>query len=151
MTTYPYVMGFKQIHLSSLKTFFQKICTNPFEGSYIVYTPVVYNNGSFIYFGGYTDSNSQSGRTIVSLDSVTFVWNKLGMLNQGRFGHNVINTEGHFLVLGGFNRYNPLISEKCKYANGTIECTTQLPLLVGYELYPELLTVPNDFCKVTLE
>ena len=73
------------------------------------------------------------------------------MLNQGRFGHNVINTEGHFLVLGGFNRYNPLISEKCKYENGTIECTTQLPLLIGYELYPELLTVPNDFCKVTLE
>ena len=78
------------------------------------------------------------------MDATTKIWSKVGDLNSGRSGHNVIFDGAHFLVIGGeyFKK-----TENCTMVNGQMTCAEQKPELTSYAYYPELYMVPIDFCK----
>ena len=95
-------------------------------------------------FGGQTFSDSTDS-TISRLDSITFTWSQVGDLNKGRHGHNVIEIQGEFLVIGGTS--GTLKTERCKLVNGQMLCTEQEPNLYNYREYPELVAVSDNYCK----
>ena len=83
---------------------------------------------------------------IAQLDSVTLTWSKVGELNVGRYGHNVIEVRAEFLVIGGGGR-GVTETERCRFVAGQIRCTRQKPLLELYAWYPELVSVPDGYCS----
>ena len=117
-----------------------------YKAETIYRAPVVYFDSGFFYFGGSTQT-SELGSTIARLDSKTWEWLKIGDILQARMGHNVIEIHGQFLVIGGYYRFQAVSTEKCIYSSGEIKCTAQLPELAGYDIYPELFHVPDDFCR----
>ena len=97
-------------------------------------------------FGGETDINAYD-TTIGKLDA-DLIWTKVGDLNKGRWGHNVIFDGSYALVVGGYGGrdvYLPTV--KCDISSSSINCIEQAPLLYGYYNYPELFIVPPNFCK----
>ena len=113
--------------------------------NHISRAPVVYHQKDYFYFGGKT-SNDEFDSTIARLDSQTWTWHQVGKLKHGRCGHNVIQSQGEFLVVGGADFRGKLMTEKCTYSNETIICTTQFPQLYRYQHYPELFSVPDKYC-----
>ena len=101
----------------------------------------MYTNGAFFIFGGYSGGSIKG---IGKLDATTKIWSKVGDLNSGRAGHNVIFDGAHFLVIGGAYERK---TEKCTMANGRMTCAQQNPELNDYAFYPELYMVPINFCK----
>ena len=53
----------------------------------------------FILFGGYSHNHSRQS-TIDQYNPDTDTWTKLGDLNKARYTHDVIETEGAFLIVG---------------------------------------------------
>merc|ERR1712106_85099 len=109
--------------------------------SSISYAPIIYSDGGFFVFGGWSDYNIKG---IGKLDATTFMWSKVGDLNTRRRSHNVIFDGAHFLVIGGDGTYK---TESCKMDNDQMACVEQNPKLTKYAYYPELYLVPLDFCE----
>ena len=101
----------------------------------------MYAYSSYFYFGGLNKASEVS--TIARLDGSSYKWSKVGQLNEGRWGHNAIHLNGHFLVVGGWGTYK---TEKCEYKNDQMVCQSQSPSLTEYAYTPELMTVADDFC-----
>ena len=119
----------------------------PNKATFVHRAAVIHHQNAYFYFGGYTNY-TEYDRTIARLDGKTFRWSKLGQLNQGRNGHNVILLQSYFLVVGGYNYdIGSVMSEKCHYSSGKIKCTAQQPGLYYYIDFPELLAVPDNYCK----
>ena len=110
----------------------------PINASYIYNQAVVYAYSSYFYFGGrYSES------IIARLDGSSYKWNKVGQLNEGRWGHNAIHLNGHFLIVGGSGTKK---TEKCVFKNNQMVCHSQSPSLFNYVGTPELMIVYNDYC-----
>ena len=100
---------------------------------------------SFYLFGGSDGSFFSSGyRTIAGFDTNTKQWKKLGYLNQSRQGHGLIVHQGQFIVVGGDPGLYKI--ERCILKGDSIQCTTVGPELYGYYNYPELMSVPENYC-----
>ena len=112
----------------------------PVYAGYIYNQAVVYAYSSYFYFGGY---GAQS--TIARLDGSSYKWNQVGQLNEGRYAHNAIHLNGHFLVVGG--SWGTFKTEKCEYINDQMFCHSQSPTLTNYRFTPELMTVPDNYCN----
>ena len=84
--------------------------------------------------------------TIAKLDA-DLIWTKVGELNKGRVGHNVIFDGRFALVVGGDILNGSLPTEKCDLSSDAVNCTDQSPSLQKYQYYPELFIVPPNFCK----
>ena len=61
-------------------------------------------------------------------------------------GHGAVLIDGFFLVVGGYN--DNFQTEKCELHQGTVSCTSQTPVLSGYERYPELFLISESFCQI---
>ena len=82
--------------------------------------------------------------TIGRFDMTTQKWTNAGDLVAGRYGHNAIY-DGHFLlVVGGKSNK---ITEKCSVENGQVTCMSKTPQLNNYYAYPEMFSVPADYCE----
>ena len=83
---------------------------------------------------------------IATFSTVTKEWKVCGKLRMARYGHGVIVSDftGHgFLIVGGkSNHYN----EYCKLEGDSMFCQAFRPELVDYEGYPEMMSVPHDYC-----
>ena len=99
---------------------------------------------SFIIFGGYDGSWTDDTKRIAAFDTTSKQWKRLGQLNQARRGHGVILHQGQFIVVGG--KY-PLGTERCILNGDSIQCTTVDPELENYKYYPEMMSVPGNFCS----
>ena len=106
---------------------------------------VVQFQESFIYFGGAVDSGKSRTSVIAKFDSTTRQWSNLGNLVTGRRDHGAIFDGTYFLVAGGYG--DTYKTEKCSLTGSTMTCQQQEPELNGYEEYPELFLVQDDFCK----
>ena len=113
------------------------------QASYLFDYSIVAMDSSFFIFGGYYNYNGLN--TIASFDTNRKQWKKLGQLNQARRGHGVIIQEGQFLVVGG-GQLRSFGTERCQLNDRSIQCTTVEPKLSGYYYYPELMSVPANFC-----
>ena len=97
-------------------------------------------------FGGSTDKSFYE-KQIGKLDANS-VWSKVGDLNEGRLGHNVIFDGTYALIVGGDTGIDVNLStEKCSFTSDGISCASQSPSLYRYSFYPELFMVPFDYCK----
>ena len=114
----------------------------PINAKSISYQAVVYAYSSYFYFGGFGWKSDIS--IIARLDGSSYKWNKVGQLNEGRYGHNAIHLNGHFLVVGGAGTYK---TEKCEYKNNQMVCHSQSPSLTKYAYTPELMIVSDDYCN----
>ena len=112
----------------------------PINARRIWHQAVVYAYSSYFYFGGY---GGRELSIIARLDGSSYMWSKVGQLNEGRYGHNAIDLNGFFVVVGGFGTKK---TEKCEYKNYKMVCHSQSPRLINYHEYPELMTVADDFC-----
>ena len=113
-------------------------------GNRIYYYSTLYLDGGFIIFGG-SDPTTRS--FITRLDLSTTSWTKLGDLQTGRSGHNVIYDGEVFIVVGGkFENSQTFKTEKCTLAGSSMTCSEQSPTLNSYQYYPALVMVPEDFC-----
>ena len=115
----------------------------PINADNIYHQAVVYAYSSYFYFGGHDWSINSDVSTIARLDGTTYMWSKVGQLNERRNGHNVIHLNGFFVVVGGYGTKN---TEKCEFNNDQMICHPQSPSLTDYYGYPELMTVADDFC-----
>ena len=110
---------------------------------YVSYAPIIFVRDAFYVFGGDTDI-SDSDTIIAKLDA-DLTWTKVGELNKGRHGHNVIFDGSFALVVGGYDGIYP--TEKCDLSTTPVNCTNQSPELEDYSDYPELFIVAPNFCK----
>ena len=74
-------------------------------------------------FGGY-DNGSKS--TIAQYNPNDDTWTKLGDLNNPRYYHDVITSEGAFLIVGHGQ------TEKCTLTGNTVNCVNQEPNVSRY-------------------
>ena len=108
--------------------------------------PTVYYKNAFYIFGGYTDALVEM--TLVARFSiVTSEWNRVGDLVWSRNGHNVIEVQGSFIVIGGLFKRK---TEKCDYDEIKKEMQCE-QVRLGLELdsygdYPELFAVEKNYC-----
>ena len=72
----------------------------PFSRSDISGHATIMQNQLFILFGGYSSSNGGRQSTIAQYNPNTDTWTKLGDLNNARYTHDVISSEGAFLIVG---------------------------------------------------
>ena len=112
----------------------------PINASKLLHQAVVYAYSSYFYFGGYDGSDLS---IIARLDGSSYMWSKVGQLNEGRLGHNAIHLNGFFVVVGGYGTKN---TEKCEYKNDQMVCHSQSPSLNNYGWKPELMIVSLDYC-----
>ena len=132
--SYPFDQGSIQLLFTTVKLFLIPIYANS-----IFYQAVVYAYSSYFYFGGFGVN-----KIIARLDGSSYKWSKVGQLNQGRFEHNAIHLNGHFLVVGGYGTTN---TEKCEYQYDQMVCQSQSPSLTYYVRTPELMIVSDDYCS----
>ena len=97
---------------------------------------------SFYIFGGLSHGTKSS--TIAAFSTVTKEWKKLGELKQARYYHGVIIQNGDFVVVGGND--GQLGTERCILSEDTITCTVIDPVLDHYYYYPEMMSVPPNYC-----
>ena len=103
-------------------------------------------------FGGFTNESwvgFNISNVIASFDTTTKQWNKLGELNQARYGHGVILHQGQFIVAGGWGFIlfvNERGTERCTLKGDSIQCKTVDPELEDYKFYPEMISVRENFC-----
>ena len=75
-------------------------------------------------------------------------WNLIftaGELITPRRGHGSIYDGSRIIVVGGYG--SPMKTEVCSLSDGTMDCKDQDPILTDYTYYPELFTIPDNFCK----
>ena len=111
--------------------------------SFILFKFIIFVNSWSYILGGYTNINKYD-KTIARLDDISYLWTKVGELNQGRRGHNAIVVQGEILVVGGYT--GSLKTERCIETDGQIRCSAQEPELTKYAYYPELFAVPDNYC-----
>ena len=97
---------------------------------------------SFYIFGG--EDEQETLNAIASFDTVTKKWKKLGELKHGRYAHGVIIQAGEFVVVGGTGSIS---TERCILNGESIKCTTVDPELENYNFYPEMMSVPENYCS----
>ena len=106
---------------------------------------------SFIIFGGYDGSWTDDTKRIAAFDTTSKQWKRLGQLNQARRGHGVIDHQGQFIVVGGETtgslKNSAFSTERCIWKNDYIKCKTVDPELEEYISYPEMMSVPENFCS----
>ena len=108
--------------------------------------PITFIVDAFYVFGGETDISHSHETTIGKLDA-NLIWSKVGDLNKGRNGHNVIYDGNYALVVGGDGGYNVTVpTEKCSVSSNGVVCKEKSPFLYRYQSYPELFLVPMNFC-----
>ena len=100
---------------------------------------------AFYVLGGYDLSRQGNLKAIGRLDNNNS-WSRAGNLVTARMGHGAVFIDGFFLVVGGYN--DNFQTEKCELHQGTVSCTSQAPLLSGYERYPELFLISETFCQI---
>ena len=81
---------------------------------------------------------------IARFETLTKQWEKLGELNQARHGHGVIFQKGDFIVVGGRDTKK---TERCSLHGNSIQCTNVDPELDDYAFYPEMMLVPENYCR----
>ena len=67
-------------------------------------------------------------------------------MNEARHGHGVLFHEDQFMVVGGWGVSS---NERCKLKDDKIKCTI-FNVELGIDkmtLYPELMSVPENFCQ----
>ena len=104
-------------------------------GSYILDYSIVALETSFYIFGG------DWSNVIASFSTTSMEWRKLGYLNKARNGHGVIIHQGEFIIVGGYAD-----TERCILNGDSVQCSTVDPELEGYYYYPEMMSVPENFC-----
>ena len=68
----------------------------------------------------------------------------VGDLISKRKGHGLIYKESEFWIVGGQGEYK---TERCHIDGDQVDCFEHADEnLVSYSFYPELFTVPFDFC-----
>ena len=100
--------------------------TYPYSSSISYHANLIHNN-RFVVFGGWDGSNVP---TIAAYDYSTNSWEKLGDLINARHYHDVIATQGAFLVVGNGSK-----SEKCTLNGNTMTCIEQDPVIRSVEYY----------------
>ena len=70
----------------------------------------------------------------------------VGKLKEARRSHNVIVHQGQFIVVGGYH-WTDITTERCTLDDNSIECTSTDPKLLGYGYYPEMMSVPQNYCS----
>ena len=112
---------------------------------FIYRAPIVYIGDSFYVFGGHTDASRE--HTVIAKLNASLVWSKAGELKTGRAGHNVIFDGSYALIVGGYISTINVPTERCSLTSEGFTCTSQRPVLQNYSDYPELFTIPHDYCK----
>ena len=110
----------------------------PYHSSLNRHANIVYN-GNFFVFGGDTNNGSVYSTVIAKFDVSQNLWSKLGDLVSARCAHDVILSDGYFLVLGG----DP--TEKCTLSDNSMSCTQQNPTVPPHL---NLFHVTDDFCQI---
>ena len=114
------------------------------QGSYIFQYSMVALETSFYVFGGWKGWPSS---VIASFSTATMQGRKLGHLKEARSGHGVIIYQGEFMIVGGYNDFiGPLGTERCILNGDSVQCSTVDPQLEGYHIYPEMMSVSENFC-----
>ena len=112
----------------------------------------IYHDDSFYVFGGVDDGRDRDISTIAQLNTLSYLWSIAGSLTEPRRAHGVIFDGVNFLVIGGLNYLDKendhtRKTEKCRLTGDSISCVVQEPTLTYYAYYPELLLVPETYCK----
>lgn len=81
----------------------------------------------FLVFGGYSSSTEHRVSKIAQYNPDTDTWTKLGDLINARNGHDIITTEGVFLVAG----LGP--TEKCQFEEDAMKCVAQEPIISRFD------------------
>ena len=109
----------------------------PFHSSLQRHANIVYN-GNFFVFGGDTDKNGDYSTVIAKFDVSQNRWSKLGDLVSARCAHDVILSDGYFMVLG------QKATEKCTLSDNSMSCIQQDPTVSDHL---NLFHVAEDFCQ----
>ena len=104
--------------------------------------PILYFQNAFYVIGGYSIDDFHSD--LITRMNDHGKWSVVGKLNEARDAHNALY-DGEFLFVVGGNGEH--ITEICSFENETATCTVQPPSLTLYREYPELMIVPDLFCK----
>ena len=84
---------------------------------------------------------------IASFSTATMQWKKLGYLNEARNGHGVIFHRGEFIIVGGYDSdIRSLSTERCILNVFSVQCSTVDPKFEGFYLYPEMMSISENFC-----
>ena len=108
------------------------------------YFSAIFHKNGFLIFGSNHGNGNGSNGTIGRLGIETRRWTNVGTMVNARNGHQVIWTGAEIMVVGGGGEQK---TEKCVESTGRWTCTEQKATLDGYWLYPEMMMVPDDFCK----
>ena len=110
---------------------------------FIAQAPIVYHANAFYVFGGLDDG--YVSKTIGRLDASTLTWSKAGELNYARYAHGAIFNGEWIIVAGGRGEQK---TESCSVnQNGIVNCIEQAPTIKGYDTYPEMFLIDDEFCK----
>lgn len=112
--------------------------TYPFSEIFF-YAPVLNYENGFVLFGGNSGKNH-----IFHFDVTTENWSQLGSLNQGRSGSGAIQLGDGFLIVGGRSTVQTEWCQEDK--DGTMKCSSQTPTLDDLAEWPEMISVPEDYC-----
>ena len=79
--------------------------------------------------------------TVARFDPIQNTWTKLGDLKVARKGHDVIQVDNKFIVVGGNRESGDPPTESCKLNGQLVTCDTREPTLSNFAYWPELLIV----------
>ena len=111
--------------------------------SFFMYA-VIFDAGSFYYFGGciFTSSCSKDVATsILRLNAATWRWTSIGQLNSARRGHGVVLVGNAFMIIGGWGNKS---NEACLLNDGNFTCEEKNSYLYDYKSTPLLFGVDDS-------
>ena len=86
--------------------------------------------------------SSEKQSIIARFDPIKNSWTKLGNLQVARLGHEVIQVNNEYIVVGGIDGFSgDEPTESCKLNRQSMICTTREPQLSLFTYYPELMLV----------
>ena len=100
--------------------------TYPFSSEISYHANLIHKN-RFLVFSGV-----DAGPTNAAYDYATNTWAKLGDLVNARYCHDVIATQGAFLVVG-YTNTGSAKSEMCTLNGNTMQCVEQDPVIRSVE------------------
>ena len=112
----------------------------PVVGNYFNGYAVILYGGNHFFFGGYDGSGELN--SILRLDGSSWTWSNVGQLNSARSGLGAILVGNTVTVVGGQGK---LKNEACKLDNEQFTCTELSSSLTGYDWYPILHPVNQDY------
>ena len=123
----PYHANLETLNLSTWR--WEIRATYPYSSTIGYHANLIHNN-RFVVFGG---DDGSLVRTIAAYDYSSNSWQKLGNLINRRSHHDVIATQGAFLVVGDGYAFRK--SEKCTLNGNTMTCIEQDPVIRSVEYY----------------